>query len=324
MRLATSQLASSCPRVLSRLSDSRCQDILQLELEMAITMNEQRRIRSKSEQAIIKTFRELLIPNTVSLLFFLAVISIMLAIFVFGPKGSHPNGDWEDIIRSVGVAIIAAMVTAIIDRQYFLSHIEERIGTDFREAAGVAKSLTELGVYTAHAAPFGFSRIFREANEGETVSWLDTYCPLQDVFLDELEAASSRGVHVRMLIIDPKSETSKFRSQEMASTLETGKTYEGGLQNFILKMTALAERSGGTFEVRFYRDLPCVPMYLVGEAPSARKGYFSLFLVRPTASCQHLELLPGEWLNNMAKYFEDKWDRWGRQPVPAVPLTVSN
>ena len=284
-------------------------------------MNEQRRIESKSEQAIMKTFREVFKPNTVNLLFFFAVILVILAIFVFGPKGRHPNADWEDIIRSVGVAVIAAMVTSIVDRQYFLRHIEEQISIDFREAAGVAKSLTDLGVYTAHTS-FEFSRIFREANKGETVSWLDTYCPLQNAFLNELEAASSRGVHVRMLIIDPKSENSKFRSQEMASSSETGMAYESGLQGFILRMTAIAEKSGGTFEIRFYRDLPCVPMYLVGEAPSARKGYFSLFLARPTANCQHVELLPGEWLADMARYFQEKWDR--QQPVPAVPPAASN
>lgn len=282
-------------------------------------MNGQGKTDPRSERAVIKTLRQLLIPNMVNFLFVVAVLAVMLAIFVFGPKGHHPNADWEDIIRSVGVAIIAAMVTSIVDRQYFLNHIEERFSTDFREAAGIAKSLTELGVNAAHAR-FEFSTIFQEANKGETVSWLDTYCPLQNVFLNELEAASLRGVHVRMLIIEPESENSHFRSQEMSSTYETGEAYESGLRNFILRMTAIAKKSGGTFEIRFYRDLPCVPMYLVGRAPSARKGYFSLFLVRPTAECQHLELHKGEWLDDMAKYFQEKWER---QPVSAVPPTTT-
>ncbi|MEE6176804.1 hypothetical protein [Mycobacterium sp. 050134] len=284
-------------------------------------MNTVSRTKSNPKRSILTSFKEVFKPNAVNSLFFFAVILVILAIFVFGPKGRHPNADWEDVIRSVGIAVLAAMVTSIIDRQYFLGHIEERISIDFREAAGVAKSLTELGIYTSHDH-FDFSTIFREANKGETVSWLDTYCPLQNAFLKALEAASARGVNVRMLIIDPKSETSMFRNEELASSSETGMAYETGLQGFILRMTAIAERSGGTFEIRFYCDLPCIPMYLVGDAPYARKGYFSLFLTKPTAECQHLEVHSGEWLTDMAKYFQEKWDR--QKSIPATPPRRAN
>lgn len=254
------------------------------------------------------------------ILFFAAIVSIMVAIFIFGEHGRHPDPNWEDVIRTVGVGIVAAMIASIIDRQFFVRHLGERISSDFREAAGVAKSLVGLGVYGAYPR-FEFGRIFHEAKRRETVSWLDTYCPLQDSFLDELEQAVLRGVHVRMLVIDPEPENSKFRSTEMANTNETGEVYDVGLHRFILKMTSLGRKSSGNFELRFYRDLPCVPMYLVGKASSARKGYFSLFLAQPTAKCQHLELRPGEWLNNMAVYFQEEWDR---QPISSVPPAASN
>lgn len=271
-------------------------------------MNERTSTRAKLTQTSAKTLKTLLIPNPVIVLGISSVVAILIAVLVFGKDGMVPDSDVEDIVKTIGVGIIAAMVATIIDRVHFFNDIEERIGNSFREANGVATSLTMLGIYTAHPR-FDFSTIFREARKGETVSWLDTYCPVDNVFLEELERAFSRGVHVRMLIIHPDSETSRFRSIEMAGSLETGEAYKSGLQSFILKMKKLADRSGGNLQIRFYRDLPCVPMYLVGKSPAVRKGYFSLFLVRPTASCQHIELSAGEWLTDMAKYFQAKWDR---------------
>jgi hypothetical protein len=164
--------------------------------------------------------------------------------------------------------------------------------------------------------------IFREARRGETVSWLDTYCPRQNEFIDDVIDALRRGVQVRMLIIDPSCDNAAFRNQELESTFDTGGGWTGGLDAFISKMSAVAGRGYGKFEIRYYRDLPCVPMYLVGKLPSARKGYFSIFLVRATAGCQHLELTRGEWLTDMAKYFSSKWERQQATPPPSVASAV--
>jgi hypothetical protein len=241
-------------------------------------------------------------------LIFIAIIILIFSIFVFGAHGAHNNSGIADLLSTIGIGILAALVTTIVDRSVSARDLESRINQNFREAAGIATSLTKLGVQGAYGK-FDFGMIFREARKGESVSWLDTYCPRQNEFVDDVINALKRGVHVRMLIIDPTCENARFRNEELESTVDTGGGWVGGLDTFISKMKAVAERGYGRFEIRYYSDLPCVPMYLVGKAPLARKAYFSIFLVRATAQCQHLELDKGEWLIDMAKYFEAKWAR---------------
>ena len=117
-----------------------------------------------------------------------------------------------------------------------------------------------------------------------------------------------------MLIIEPDCQNAQFRDQELAGTIvETGEGWSSGLGTFVTKMKAISERFPGQFEIKFYEDLPCVPMYLIGSGAEARRGYFSVFLVEATAHCSHLVLAEGEWLRNMATYFEEKWSRQEEQ-----------
>jgi len=244
---------------------------------------------------------------------------LIFSVFVFGTHGAHSNSNIADLLSTIGIGILAALVTTVVDRSVSARDIESRINRNFREAAGIAASLTQLGVQGAYRK-FDFGMIFREARRGETVSWLDTYCPRQNEFVDDVINALKRGVLVRMLIIDPACENARFRNEELESTVDTGGGWTGGLDAFISKMKAIAGRGYGSFEIRYYSDLPCAPMYLVGRAPLARKAYFSIFLVRATAQCQHLELSKGEWLSDMAKYFEAKWARQAAVPPTSAEI----
>lgn len=277
--------------------------------------------RSSDTESGWRSLRSLIVPNPLLGLILLAIASLIFAIFVFGDHGMYSNVEVADLLRTIGIGALAAAVTTIVDRHLSGQDLENRIGQSFREAAGVATALTNLGVYTAHI-PFDFGLVFREAKKGETVSWLDTYCPRQNELIHDLKAALERGVHVRMLIIDPASANAAFRNQELQSTVDSGGGWVAGLAAFIAKMKAISDQDNGAgrFEIRFYKDLPCIPMYLVGKAPSARKGYISVFLVRATAHCQHLELHRGDWLDDMAKYFEAKWTR---QPSTLPTSVVS-
>jgi hypothetical protein len=268
------------------------------------------------EKSFWKVLKSIISTSSLVSLIFVAIIILIFSVFVFGDHGSHSNSNAAELLSTVGIGVLSALVATVVDRSISARNLEARITKNFREAAEIATSLTDLGIYTAHAK-FDFGQIFKEAKRGETVSWLDTYCPRQNEFIDDVVAALRRGVKVRMLIIDPDCDNSRFRNQELESTVDTGGGWVGGLEAFTSKMTAVAERGYGKFDIRYYRDLPCVPMYLVGRAPSARKAYFSIFLVRATAGCQHVELTRGDWLADMAKYFEQKWNR---QPEIAVPL----
>jgi hypothetical protein len=274
--------------------------------------------RGNNQKARRLTVSEAIKPNPVLVLFIFAVAFVLAAIFIYGTRGKYPNPDVSDLLRTIGVGVLAAAVAMILDRQILFREIREQIRDTFREMAGVTDSLHRLGIAGAHNR-LDFGLPFREAQRGETVCWLDTYCPEKSAFIGDIYDAIKRGVEVRMMIIDPGSANARFRNLELKRSFETGDGWIAGLNSFIKTMSAAARKGGGGFEIRFYDDLPCVPMYLVGEWPACRKGYFSIFLDQPTAYCQHLELGPGEWLAGMSAYFEEKWIRNATNAINQLP-----
>jgi hypothetical protein len=274
-----------------------------------------------------KSFGELLrenlrdaLPNKTFVIVAAGAVMVVLAVIEFGTGAPHQDPMWAEILRTIGVGLIAAVVAGIIDHTLIFKNIDARIRDSLQEASGVAADLRILGVQNARGAPFSFSTIFLEAESRETVSWLDTYCPLQDEFIRELSAALKRNVSVRMMVIDPECDTAKMRSEELKDSLNTGEAFTLSLRAFIEKMKKVAADSGGKLEIRYYGDLPCVPMYLIGKPGHPRKGFFSIFLSKATVDCSHLELRDGEWLRHMSEYFEAKWERWAPKGVePRTP-----
>ena len=264
---------------------------------------------TKTRRSLAAEIRASLIPNPVLSLLMAGIVLILVAVFAYGEHGGHPSPMISDVLRTVGIGAIAAAVTGIIDHNLLFKNFESRIRESLQDARDMADGLRRLGVQNTYK-PFSFSQIFVEAQKGESVSWLDTYCPLQNEFLSEVEAALARKVSIRMLVIEPDCANAKNRSVELAETPDTGRAFDASLRAFITKMEALAKKSGGKFQVRFYEDLPCVPMYLITKGDRTRKGYFSIFLSDATAHCTHMELSDGEWLRNMAAYFDAKWERW--------------
>lgn len=268
-----------------------------------------------------RTLREILqplMPNPVVWLLFIGLLFILAAVFIFGEQGAHKAPATSDVLRTIGIGAIAAAVTGIIDHNLLFKSFESRIGESLKEAREVGASLRELGVQNAYKT-FHFSQIFEEAEKGETVSWLDTYCPTQNEFLTAVQEAVARKVSIRMLVIKPDCNNANHRSVELEGTPDSDEGFDMSLRTFITKMEKLASASHGLFEIRFYDDLPCVPMYLISKNGEARKGYFSIFLSQPTAHCTHMELASGEWLENMASYFDAKWARWAPRAAARKP-----
>lgn len=252
-------------------------------------------------------------PNPVLALAIIAILILVLAVFVFGEHGKYTNIEVSDVLRTIAIGGIAAAITTIVDRSISFKDFYVRLESSLRQAAGIAPSLDALGVRAAHLHPFDFGQIFREVEAGETIDWLDTYCPRQNQFLQDIEDCVRRGVHVRMLVIEAGCINAKLRSEELKSRAEGGKEFDGGLAEFRRRMDRVSEEvkgSAGTFAVLTYSDLLGVPMYLIrDEKKVVRKAYFSLYLSRATGYCSHLELSKGEWLTYMSEYFDEKWTR---------------
>jgi len=264
--------------------------------------------KSESGRSLRKNLRSAITPEPLLALVYVSILLLVVAIFVFGERGKYSDPDVADIIRTVALGALAAAVATLVDRQVVLRDLYANIESSTRSAVELSRSIDELGIHAAFPK-FDYGLIFREARRGETVSWLDTYCPRQNEFYEDIERCVERGVAIRMLIIDAGCENAKHRNEELETTVNTGGGWDAGLAGFMAKMQTVASKATGLFEIRYYSDLPCVPMYLIGNGRRPRKGYFSLFLVRPSAGCHHIELRSGEWLADMAKYFEAKWNR---------------
>lgn len=202
----------------------------------------------------------------------------LVAVFVFGQRGGYPDADIADVLRTIAVGALAAAVATVIDRQVAFRSIRADIDSSLKRATGLSDSLTSFGCVDVHSK-FDYGIPFREAKRGELVSWLDTYCPRENDFLDDLSACISRGVEVRMMVIDPGCRNAERRSRELESTSETGRGWDTGLAAFNEIMNAIAQRSGGALQIRYYRDLPGIPMYLIGREGRARRGSMPLRLV---------------------------------------------
>jgi hypothetical protein len=281
-------------------------------------------MRKNDEGAVKSGLRSILVPNPVFGLFIAALAVLLIAVFVYGTRGKYSDPDIADLLRTIAIGALAAGITGIIDRSFLVKIINSEIRARLRENNKLASEITQFGIAAAHKN-FDFRTIFNEAKMGETVSWLDTYCPVQNEFLDAIGSAIKRQVKVRMLIIHPKCKNAAYRSIELTGTPDSGEAFNHSLRSFIEKMKSFADQTPGGFQVRFYSDLPCIPMYLIGpENGRLRRAYFSLFLSRASAHLTHLELSDGEWLKNMGTYFEAKWNRWEAATLQAIAPTFDD
>jgi hypothetical protein len=258
-------------------------------------------------------------PTSVLGLAMTAFVLLIFAIFIFGSRGRYSDPDVSDILRTASVGIISAGVATLIDRNISFSILRNDISDSLQEAHGISQAMRTAGVRNV-IPEFDFGLPFREARKGETVSWLDTYCPRENEFMADLLAAVARGVRVRMLIIDPGAATADMRNGELVGTFDTGAGWTAGLQAFIAKMKAAAMQNPSHFEIRQYNDLPCVPMYMIAGSKVTRKAYFSIFLTRPTERCAHVELRAGSLLEDMSAYFDAKWARHAVKQTSTITI----
>jgi hypothetical protein len=241
-------------------------------------------------------------------LLFFSVLGLVIAVFVFGPYGNYKDPEVYDVLRTLAVGALSSAITIIIDRHLVTGTIANLTKEYLEEAVGVERTLSKQGLCKAYEDHFEFSMIFRSARKGETVWWLDTYCPKKDEFFDDLMNAFTRGVNVRMLIIQPDCDNAKYRAAELEGTVDTGVAWQTGLSDFIHRVNLIAEKFSGNIDIRFYSDLPCVPMYLICKDVRPRLGWFSIYLGMATAYFTHFEVKPGPLLTEMAKYYNAKWE----------------
>jgi hypothetical protein len=180
-------------------------------------------------------------------------------------------------------------------------------------------------------------RVFGGLIEGDELLWLDTYCPTLSTTEDPLFGAVLAGASIKMLAIDPSADNCGFRAQEIEEMPFSEAVFRSEAQQGLDHLREHARLLGspttkGSLEIRLYRGLPCVPMYLRLRRNAVQAGYTSFFLTRATYHEPHIAWGPTTppgptgFLEKFDEYFRHRWnlaadptDRFLRWPDPAKP-----
>ncbi len=246
--------------------------------------------------------------------------SLFLFLLTYYLQEQFPQvaGLWEGL-KTLAIALFPAIVVAILDHFHTIRAVSDRM------AMLVAKEVTDKLVagrerygLISFLDKMSFAALFRELEPGDELLWLSTYGPNYRDFLGEVEPAIINGAKLRMLIIDPDCENAYFRAEEIHQ--EHGyppATFRQETASFTDSIVAAAQRAStnpltrGSCEIRMYRDLPCVPMYIIVRDGRLFKGYSSLLLTKPAGTrFVHFEWTQraGGILEEMKNYFEQKWN----------------
>ena len=169
-----------------------------------------------------------------------------------------------------------------------------------------------------------FAGLFRRLEAGDELWWLDTYCPDLDspAVQDALRAAAERGAAIRMLVIDPESDTAEARAHEIDTRgYQTEEFQKDARHNLNIIQEIKAALAPDVARARRLHLLwtPLRTHVLARADGRAIEGWTSYFLTIPTYEAAHLywgqpssasrELPAGKGLGLQAfrTYFEKKW-----------------
>ena len=157
-----------------------------------------------------------------------------------------------------------------------------------------------------------FGKVFGSLEKDDELLWLDTYAPSRAVVAGHVTTALARGAKIRMLAIDPDSENARYRAQEIKQPGFTEQAFLADLRSFIQSLRSTSEPALGkaAFELRLYRDLPCVPMYIHKRGGVPIRGYTSYFLSNASENFAHAKwtFADAGMLRYFSEYFDVKWN----------------
>jgi hypothetical protein len=168
-----------------------------------------------------------------------------------------------------------------------------------------------------------YAQLFDDLNKGDELWWLDTYAPVYKAWIEHMGKAIDRGAKIKMLALDPRCQNADHRAEEIKGELYSPRRFKSELKNFIDNVSIyIKEKSGeeAAFLLRKYKDLPCIPIYLVCRENKPIYAYTSFFLGAPTGvEFPHMGWRSGErgLLNHFFDYIKNKWDRNGPSVGPS-------
>ena len=143
-----------------------------------------------------------------------------------------------------------------------------------------------------------------------------------------MKSALEKGLKVKILVAKPEAEITKLRSIEIGKAYNLS-DFKKGLEGYISQICSTANATGvdaqKNIEMRYYSDLPCLPMYILKNKNKSDKLYFSFFLNKESVNFLHFEVQDkGELLEAFEKYFDEKWDRNEKGKIDCKSIKTAN
>jgi hypothetical protein len=151
-------------------------------------------------------------------------------------------------------------------------------------------------------------------DSGDELLWLTSYNASLSTFETRLRAALERGARIRMLVVNPNSQVAAFRALELKDSLGFSvEEYRLQARGYIERLRQQVEQVSPSFrlnlEIRTFRDLLCVPMYIHRRRDRPIAALTTYFLGTGIHDQIHLEWAtsPDSLLWRLEDYFNHKW-----------------
>lgn len=219
----------------------------------------------------------------------------------------------QETLHQLQSILVGPSMHDLLDRHDTAAHgqLEETVRTWMDNSVPMA---AKWGL-TGFVQPLDFPRLFSDLRDNDELLWFNTYCPDQGRCYEPLIDAVKNGAHIKMLVIDPECENTILRAHEIESFGYHPDRFQPEARN-TLRLLGRCEEVlqsvpiRGSFEVRRYVDLPCIPMYIRLRNGVRDVGFTSFFLTEPAFSSVHLKWreTPNGMLELFHKYFWKKWN----------------
>jgi hypothetical protein len=260
-----------------------------------------------------------------------ALLVFCILLFLVGEvlNNNFPKGRMLfEAIKALALATIPAILIVLYDHKVTIRRVGDEVTRQIQTAMTSMLEQFVIGSLKAGLIAFhehlDFAKLFDDLQPGDELLWLDTYCPRNAEFIEKISPALERGAKLRLLIINPKCETSKLRAQEITGEYDPS-TFAQETEVFTRRIKAVFNKANDSLreacKIRIYDDLPCMPMYIITRNGIPTRGYTGFFLSKPSAFFVHLEWVPAEggMLEHLHYYFEQKWKaNEGKQGIRKV------
>ncbi len=250
------------------------------------------------------------------LISFLMIIIFLVGFILIFISDAYVNSEpWRTLLNILGgfmsISVAASYLYEITIKR--IDDLKRR-----RELAEVVKECTNQTISNSHSYGFvgfnnklDFKNLFDRLDNNDELLWLDTYAPGHQHWISNMENALLNGAYIKMFVINWQCDNTMHRADELPERYSRN-TVKREVEIFYNEMVALASKPSimGKLEVKLYKDLPGIPMYIVVQNTVPQYAYTSYFLTQATGiNFPHLkwEYTQSGMINHLYDHFMAKW-----------------